>query len=155
MSLDWPVILGTVSKSRLGGRNEGPPFRLHDYLRFRLGCRTGFRASNNEDHRCSGQILLPDGNTPTESIRFELRGTDGSYDLRFTDSHGRFILERLLSDTSYTVFVPSNETTWGDTQIEFIPDQNADPRFYLAPLTITKLVRPRTLQAKTAGGRMA
>jgi Flp pilus assembly protein TadD len=89
-----------------------------------------------------GQIFLPDGNTPTESIRFELRGTDGSYDLRFTDSHGRFILERLLSDTSYTVFVPSNETTWGDTQIEFIPDQNADPRFYLAPLTITKLVRP-------------
>ncbi|HLW97748.1 MAG TPA: tetratricopeptide repeat protein [Candidatus Acidoferrales bacterium] len=95
-----------------------------------------------------GQIFLPDGNTPTESIRFELRGTDGSYDLRFTDSHGRFILERLISDISYTIFVPSNETVWGDTQIEFIPDQFADPRFYLAPLTVSKPARPSPYKPK-------
>jgi len=89
-----------------------------------------------------GQILLPDGNTPTESIRFELTGSDGSVDLRFTDSHGRFILERLQSDINYTIFVPSNEINWGDTRVDFIPDQNDSPRFYLAPLTITKLVKP-------------
>jgi Flp pilus assembly protein TadD len=89
-----------------------------------------------------GQILLPDGNTPTESIRFELTGSDGSFDLRFTDSHGRFVLERLLSDINYTIFVPSNEINWGDTRVDFIPDQNDTPRFYLAPLTIAKLVKP-------------
>lgn len=89
-----------------------------------------------------GQILLPDGNTPTESIRFELTGSDGSFDLRFTDSHGRFILERLLSDINYAIFVPSDEINWGDTHVDFVPDQNDTPRFYLAPLPIKKLVKP-------------
>lgn len=89
-----------------------------------------------------GQIFLPDRDTPSESIRFEVTGTDGLYDLRFTDSHGRFILERLGAATSYTVFVASDGTNWGDTRIEFIPGQNADPRFFLNPLPVAKLLKP-------------
>lgn len=89
-----------------------------------------------------GQILLPDGNLPTLPIRFELDGTNGLHDIRFTDSNGRLILERLPNDTSFTIFVPSDELNWGDTKFTFIPGENSDARFYLKPLVVKKLVKP-------------
>jgi Flp pilus assembly protein TadD len=89
-----------------------------------------------------GQILLPDGNLPSLPIRFELEGTNGLHDIRFTDSNGRLILERLQSSSSFTIFVPSDELTWGDTRYTFIPGENMDARFYLKPLSVNKLVKP-------------
>jgi tetratricopeptide (TPR) repeat protein len=89
-----------------------------------------------------GQILLPDGNLPSLPIRFELDGSNGMHDIRFTDSNGRLILERLPNDTSFTIFVPSDELNWGDTKFTFIPGENSDARFYLKPLMVKKLVKP-------------
>lgn len=97
-----------------------------------------------------GQIFLPDGNTPSVPIRFDLEGTNGLHDVRFTDSNGRFILERLQSDTSFTIFVQSDEVTWGDTRIKFIPDENMDQRFYLNPLPAVKLVKPAPYKPSAA-----
>jgi cytochrome c-type biogenesis protein CcmH/NrfG len=64
------------------------------------------------------------------------------HDVRFTDSNGRIILERLQSNNSFTIFVASDELNWGDTRYTFIPGENADARFYLKPLTVAKLVKP-------------
>jgi len=89
-----------------------------------------------------GQILMPDGNLPSLPIRFELDGSNGQHDLRFTDSNGRLILERLPSDTNFTIFVPSDDLNWGDTRFSFIPGENSDARFYLKPLPVKKLVKP-------------
>jgi Tfp pilus assembly protein PilF len=89
-----------------------------------------------------GQILLPDGNLPTFPIRFELDGSNGLHDIRFTDSNARIILERLPNDISFTIFVPSDDLNWGDTKFTFIPGENSDARFYLKPLTVKKLVKP-------------
>jgi cytochrome c-type biogenesis protein CcmH/NrfG len=97
-------------------------------------------ASNTTTVR--GQILLPDGNLPTLPIRFELDGSNGLHDIRFTDSNGRLILERLQSDINFTIFVPSDDMNWGDTRYSFIPGENMDARFYLKPLPIAKLLKP-------------
>jgi cytochrome c-type biogenesis protein CcmH/NrfG len=97
-----------------------------------------------------GQILLPDGNLPSLPIRFELEGSNGFHDIRFTDSNGRLILERLQSNTSFTIFVPSDELTWGDTRYQFVPAENADARFYLSPLPRTKLLKPSEYKPSAA-----
>ena len=89
-----------------------------------------------------GQIMMPDGNLPSLPIRFELEGTNGLHDIRYTDSNGRLILERLPSDTRFTIFVRSDDLNWGDTSFSFIPGENSDARFYLKPLMVKKLVKP-------------
>lgn len=89
-----------------------------------------------------GQILMPDGNLPTLPIRFELEGTNGQHDIRFTDSNGRLILERLPSDTHFTILVRSDDLNWGDTSFSFIPGEGSDARFYLKPLMMKKLIKP-------------
>lgn len=89
-----------------------------------------------------GQILMPDGNLPSIPIRFEVDGSNGFHDLRFTDSNGRLVLERLPSDINFTIFVPSDDTNWGDTHFSFIPGENSDARFYLKPLVVNRLVKP-------------
>ena len=89
-----------------------------------------------------GQIMMPDGNLPPLPIRFELEGTNGLHDIRYTDSNGRLILERLPSDTRFTIFVRSDDLNWGDTSFSFIPGENSDARFYLKPLMVKKLVKP-------------
>ena len=86
--------------------------------------------------------MLPDGNLPSLPIRFELDGSNGLHDIRFTDSNGRLILERLPNDTSFTIFVRSDDLNWGDTSFSFIPGENSDARFYLKPLSVKKLVKP-------------
>jgi cytochrome c-type biogenesis protein CcmH/NrfG len=89
-----------------------------------------------------GQIMMPDGNLPSLPIRFELDGANGFHDIRFTDSNGRLILERLSSNISFTIFVPSDDLNWGDTRYTFIPGENMDARFYLKPLPVKKLLKP-------------
>jgi len=89
-----------------------------------------------------GQILMPDGNVPTINIRFDLDGSNGFHDLRFTDSNGRIILERLPSDVSFTILVRSDELNYADTRYKFVPGENMDVRFYLNPLPVAKLLKP-------------
>jgi Tfp pilus assembly protein PilF len=99
-------------------------------------------SGSNSTTTVRGQILMPDGNVPTLNIRFELDGSNGYHDIRFTDSNGRIILERLPSDVSFTILVRSDETNWGDTQFKFVPGDNTDARFYLNPLPRTRLLKP-------------
>jgi tetratricopeptide (TPR) repeat protein len=97
-----------------------------------------------------GQILMPDGNVPTINIRFDLDGSNGFHDIRFTDSNGRIVLERLPSDVTFTILVRSDELNWGDTYFKFVPGSNADARFYLNPLPRAKLIKPSEYKPSAA-----
>ena len=96
-----------------------------------------------------GQILLPNGDLPREPIRFEITCTNGYHDLIFTDSGGRFILERLDPNLEYVITVDSDESTWGLTQYHFHPGETDTPRFYLNPMPVKKGIRPGTISAKS------
>ena len=64
-----------------------------------------------------GQILLPDGNLPSNPLRFYLAGDDGRVDeCRYTDSNGRFILERLINRISYTMTVDTDGQSFATTR---------------------------------------
>jgi tetratricopeptide (TPR) repeat protein len=83
-----------------------------------------------------GQILLPNGSQPTENIRFLLESGDGSLrDWRFTDSNGRFILERLSPIINYTITVESDGSTYDRTIYTFSPQFDSIPRITLRPLS--------------------
>jgi len=95
-----------------------------------------------------GQILLPGGGLPNTPIRFELQDNTGMlHDLRFTDSNGRFILERLTPRVGYTIIVESDNESYGLTRYEFTPGMGADPRFYLNPLPARRTPKPATISA--------
>jgi Flp pilus assembly protein TadD len=98
--------------------------------------------NSNSTTTVRGQILLPDGNLPTITIRFDLDGSNGHHDIGYTDSNGRIILERLPNDVTFTILVRSDDVNWGDTEFKFVPGNGADARFYLNPLPRTKLVKP-------------
>jgi tetratricopeptide (TPR) repeat protein len=102
----------------------------------------GTNNSNPNTTTVRGQILMPDGNLPSLPIRFELEGSNGLHDIRYTDSNGRLILERLQSNSSFTIFVRSDDLNWGDTSHTFVPGENMDARFYLKPLLVAKLLKP-------------
>src|SRR5215467_14901715 len=73
------------------------------------------RAAAQTDVR--GQIMLPDGNLPTTAIRFYLTSSNGSVnEIRYTDSNGRFILERLNSQVGYTISLDSDGVSYGATR---------------------------------------
>ena len=96
-----------------------------------------------------GQILLPNGDLPRNPIRFEITCTNGYHDLIYTDSGGRFILERLDPNLEYIITVDSDESTWGMTQYHFHPGETDTPRFYLNPLPIKKGPKAGTISAKS------
>jgi len=87
-----------------------------------------------------GQILLPGGEIPQESIRFSLTSSDGRVnEIRFTDSNGRFILERLSSNIDYTIEVQGQETLYGTTTFSF------NPAYGTARMTLNPPARKPTL----------
>ena len=96
-----------------------------------------------------GQIFLPDGDMPREPIRFEVTCSNGLHDLRYTDSGGRFILERLDPNLEYVITVESDEATWGVTRYHFHPGETDTVRFYLSNLTGKKDAKPATISAKS------
>ena len=96
-----------------------------------------------------GQILLPNGDLPREPIRFEITCTNGYHDLIYTDSGGRFILERLDPNLEYIITVDSDESTWGTTQYHFHPGETDTPRFYLNGLPIKKQPKNSTVSVKS------
>ncbi len=94
---------------------------------------TAPRASAQVDVR--GQILFPDGSTPNEVIRFYLTSDDGRVnEYRYSDSNGRFILERLSNRVSYTITVDSDGSTYGSTRYSFMPAYEQVVRLTLNPL---------------------
>lgn len=70
-----------------------------------------------------GQFFLPSGDMPSEPIRFSVTSGDGRInDIKFSDSNGRFSIERIPSGrVDVTIFVASDESTYGDTRYNFIP----------------------------------
>ena len=94
-----------------------------------------------------GQILLPGGQPPSESIRFQLYSGDGRVnEIRFTDSNGRFILERLSPNFDYTIEVIGDNVLYSNTSYNFNPGYNSSVRVTLnAPKKPVTL--PGTLSA--------
>ncbi len=92
----------------------------------------------------TGQIFLPDGNTPTHPIEFQIdsSASGGLHDIQFTDSKGKFILEHLDGNINYTLTVEGDGLNWAATKYDFVPDENPDPRFYLNALPEKKLIKP-------------
>lgn len=94
-----------------------------------------------------GQILLPGGETPNEPIRFSLSSGDGRVqEIRFTDSNGRFILERLSPNIDYTIDVTGDNINYGSTNYNFNPGYNGVVRVTLNPPE-KKITKPGTLSA--------
>lgn len=91
------------------------------------------RAAAQVDVR--GQIFLPDGNLPSASMRFYLTSDDGRVnEIRYTDSNGRFILERLSNRIGYAIAVDSDGASYGASRYSFMPAYEQVVRFTLNPL---------------------
>jgi len=94
-----------------------------------------------------GQILLPGGSVPQESIRFQLTSGDGRInEIRFTDSNGRFVLERLSPNFDYTIEVLGDNVNYGNTTYSFNPGYSAPVRVTLN-MPMRKAVLPGTISA--------
>lgn len=97
-----------------------------------------------------GQILLPGGGMPQEPIRFFLRSGDGRLnEFRFTDSNGRFILERLSTLIDYTIDVTGDDFNYGNTTYTFNPGYSGTVRITLNG-PARKTVKQGTVSAATA-----
>src|SRR5258707_7386786 len=95
-----------------------------------------------------GQILLPDGNLPSAVMRFYLTSDDGRVnEIRFTDSNGRFVLERLSNRIGYVISVDSDEASFGASRYSFIPAYEQVVRFTLNPLPRRPTVSRSTVSA--------
>ncbi len=82
-----------------------------------------------------GQFLLPNGDVPQHNIQFTLTSGDGRVnEIRYSDSNGRFVLERLSGLVDYTIRVDSDNSTYGNTDHNFQPGQSAQLRVTLRPL---------------------
>ncbi len=106
-------------------------------LALALGLVFAGTAAAQQDVR--GQMFLPDGSPPNEPIRFSLTRDDGMVnDIRFTDSNGRFILERLNARVSYTITVDGDGRNYGSTTYSFVPAYSFAVRVTLSPLLVSR-----------------
>ncbi len=104
------------------------------------------RAAAQVDVR--GQMLLPDGNLPSSVMRFYLTSDDGRVnEIRYTDSNGRFVLERLSNRIAYTISVDSDGVTYGASRYNFMPAYEQVVRFTLNPLPPKSTVSSSTVSA--------
>lgn len=95
-----------------------------------------------------GQIILPDGNLPSNTIRFYFTSDDGRInEIRYTDSSGRFILERLSNRISYTISVDSDEQSYGTSRYSFMPAYEQVVRLTLNPLPAKSVAVKPTVSA--------
>jgi tetratricopeptide (TPR) repeat protein len=95
-----------------------------------------------------GQIILPNGDFPTSPIRYYVSSSDGRFnEYRFTDSNGRFIIERPAVAIELTITVDKNEAMGYDTTVRtVIPQYESTPRIILNPLKGAKTA-PGTISA--------
>jgi tetratricopeptide (TPR) repeat protein len=104
------------------------------------------RAAAQVDVR--GQIILPNGDFPSATVRFYLTSDDGRVnEIRYTDSNGRFVLERLNNRISYTITVDSDGASYGDTRYNFTPAYEQVVRMTLRPLPAKRVVPGSTVSA--------
>jgi tetratricopeptide (TPR) repeat protein len=102
-----------------------------------LGAACGLSVSAQVTVR--GQIFLPSGTTPSNPIQFDVNSDDGTInDIRFTDSNGRFILERLSTTTAYRLTFHGNGVSYGDTVYLLRPGTDSTPRITLNDLPAKK-----------------
>ncbi len=95
-------------------------------------CVLAIAASASAQINIRGQVFLPGGSTPSNPIRFSVNRDDGGYnDIRFTDSNGRFILERLSANLSYTLMFTGDGVSYGDTTYHLRPETDSTPRITL------------------------
>jgi tetratricopeptide (TPR) repeat protein len=81
-------------------------------------------------------------------MRFYLTSDDGRVnEIRYTDSNGRFILERLSNRIGYTISVDSDEASYGTSRLQFMPAYEAVVRFTLNPLPSKPTVPGGTVSA--------
>jgi len=135
--------------SRIFGKSSIVPIGLWGFVVF-SAIAAAQSSSGTIDVR--GQLLLPNGSYPTEIVRFYLTSDDGRVnEYRFTDSNGRFVLERLSSQASYTITVDSDDQAYGNTIYNFIPRFQAVIRVTLNPLMVTKTITAKpTVSAASA-----
>lgn len=95
-----------------------------------------------------GQVMLPDGNLPTASIRFYFTSDDGRVnEIRYTDSNGRFVLERLSNRIGYAISVDGDGASYGASRYSFMPAYEQVVRFTLNPLPRKSAVSRSTVSA--------
>jgi tetratricopeptide (TPR) repeat protein len=79
-----------------------------------------------------GQIFMPDGSQPKMQLRFYLTSSDGRVnEYHYTDTLGRFVLERLNGLVEWTITVESDGQTYATTYHNFTPGNQAPVRFFL------------------------
>jgi tetratricopeptide (TPR) repeat protein len=95
-----------------------------------------------------GQMILPNGDFPSATIRFYLTSDDGRVnEIRYTDSNGRFILERLSNRISFTISVDSDGARYGDSRYSFTPAYEQVVRMTLRPLSVKVITSTPTVSA--------
>jgi tetratricopeptide (TPR) repeat protein len=95
-----------------------------------------------------GQIILPNGDFPSATIRFYLTSDDGRVnEIRYSDSNGRFVLERLNNRISYTISVDSDGARYGDSRYSFTPAYEQVVRLTLRPLPVKVITSAPTISA--------
>lgn len=95
-----------------------------------------------------GQFLFSHGDLPNEPVGFYLSSTDGRVnELRYSDSNGRFILERLSGQMAYTIEVTGDGRLYGNTSYEFYPSRTGVIRVTLNPPAPKKGTPPGTVSA--------
>ena len=70
-----------------------------------------------------GQVQAPSGGPLQQNVRIMFQGDDGFRppEIVFSDSNGRFVLQRLSPDVSYTITVEGDGKNWETTVVRFIP----------------------------------
>jgi cytochrome c-type biogenesis protein CcmH/NrfG len=117
-----------------------------------LSVFAGVASGQNSNLATKGQFFLPDGDLPSEAIRFEIESDQGWHDIMFSDSNGRFLLDSLIIGATYTITVPSDEIHWGETKYKFSPDYMgvADARITLNRLPRKPAAKPDVISAPGA-----
>jgi Tfp pilus assembly protein PilF len=106
-----------------------------------LLCTLGLASSPNvlAQQTVRGQILMPDGSTANKQIQFDVNSEDGSFnDTRYSDSNGRFILERLSTIIAYRLTFRGDGINYGDTVYVLRPGMDSSPRITLNSAPVKK-----------------
>ncbi len=110
-----------------------------------------FAAAASAQIDVRGQILLPNGDYPSNPVRYYLTSDDGRLnDYRFTDSTGRMIIKNLSGLISYTITVDSDGETYDRTVHSFMPSYEPTLRLTLRPLLLRVVIAPPTVSAASA-----
>ena len=97
-----------------------------------------------------GQFYMPGGDTPQNSVRFYITRSDGGLnEYRFSDSNGRFTIERASGRLEHTITVDSDGRSYGNTTYTFTPAQESSVRIYLNRLPAAPTGKPGTISANS------